>query len=201
MKKLFCLLMSIALLAVNLDAIAERPDARTFDCSVFENMEGFSVDKFDKTWTVKLAATGEAGSLALLVAATGNLNGSLRLALITVVDGRLDIGQRIQFLMDGTVYSFDISAMKEIASGMGGIIFTEEKSEFLEMFAEADEISVRATNDGARIEDTFSGENLRAVQAMVQELLRQDAMACYDSEARELVRFVENERCQEMDVR
>lgn len=191
MKKYLCLIMAALLALSCFAAMAEETEVETtssFDRSVFEGLEGYSENKFDKAWDYYVQAPSSDSSMILALLIHGKLEdpGIDRVVLVparslTDYDGV----EKIQALIGETVYTMDVSGIqKQLEVGMA--ILTDQTSSFFEVIANADEVALRATTDSGSFDATFSADNdeFRKIQTALQELFRQGGTKCFSQEGR-----------------
>ena len=127
MKKYLCLVMAALLVLISMNAMAEEPAVGTehaFDRSVFEGLDEYSEDKFDKTWSCTLIVQNPLRDLTLGMQIQGSLADS-NIDAIMFWAGSADNAEgseKIQALIGETVYSFDLSKMQELFNA--GAIFS-----------------------------------------------------------------------------
>ena len=103
------------LLLTSLNAFAESAASEdgVLDYSIFENdpAYAFEIDRFDKTWTASVEVTGDASSLSMLMSVMGNLDGEVHFFALGLPYSTEC--EKVQFLIDETVYSFDLSLVTD----------------------------------------------------------------------------------------
>lgn len=206
MKKYLCLVMAALLVLIGMSAMAEEHAAGTkhsFDRSVFEGLEGYSEDKFDKTWSYTLAAWNPLKDLALGMQVRGSLADSNIDAIMFWAgsEDNAEGSEKIQALIGETVYSFDLSKMQEFINA-GVILFSDNNSSFFEAIANAEEVSFRVTADGVNYDADFSSsdEEFNKLQLALQEVIQQGGTDCYSASALETVTTIEDYQCQVMTI-
>ena len=206
MKKYLCLVMAALLVLISMNAMAEEPAVGTehaFDRSVFEGLDEYSEDKFDKTWSCTLIVQNPLRDLTLGMQIQGSLADS-NIDPIMFWAGSADNAEgseKIQALIGETVYSFDLSKMQELFDA-GAIFFSDNNSSFFEAIANAEEVSFRVTIDGVNYDADFSSsdEEFSKIQLALQEIIRQGGTECYSASGADTIATVENYQCQVMTV-
>ena len=206
MKKYLCLVMAALLVLISMNAMAEEPAVgteRAFDRSVFEGLNEYSEDKFDKTWSCTLIVQNPLRDLTLGMQIQGSLADS-NIDPIMFWAGSADNAEgseKIQALIGETVYSFDLSKMQELFDA-GAIFFSDNNSSFFEAIANAEEVSFRVTVDGVNYDADFSSsdEEFNKIQLALQAVIQQGGTECYSASGADTIATVENYQCQVMTV-
>ena len=206
MKKYLCLVMAALLVLIGMSAMAEETAVGTehsFDRSVFEGLEGYKEDKFDKTWSYSIFALKLQDDSALGMQVQGSLADS-KIDTVTLGFTCTNTGtnsEKVQALIGETVYTFDLSKMVEVLNG-GLIFLSDNNSSFFEALANADEVSFRAVAGGKNYEADFSAEDeeFKKLQFALQEILRQGGTDCYSESGAESVAKMENLQLQVMTI-
>lgn len=150
MKKFLCLIICVILIFLSYPTLAESSQ---YDYSIFMNNEGYSYDKFDKTWNYIKYYTSDK---LMLFMAIGGADSFLHI-VFSVVEVNSSIGtpQKMQFLLDGELYEIKVAYNVDQGFIVGANGLSGEKGrKFCVALSQASEISIKVTGDkGAVIED------------------------------------------------
>ena len=206
-KRYLCLVIAALLALSGMSAMAELAAEGTehsFDHSVWEGLDGYSEDKFDKTWKYQIKVYNpQEVDLALVLTIQGKLADSKieDITLFTVDMDNAAPAEKLQVLIGETVYTFDFSEMLE-QLGLSALMLSNGNSSFFEALANAEEVSLRASFDGTSYDVVYSSNNekFKAMQSALQEFFRQGGTDCYSADAVDMCTTLEELQLQVMTV-
>lgn len=196
-RRICCILVGLLICAAAMGAFAESAGTteKTFDYSMYEGLEGFEVDSFDKVWNYTISVEGQ--NLYMGIGVQGDAEGKLNTVMLTLLSQ--SEGEKLQFLIGDTTYTFDVSEqLREIGTDV--IIMTPENLKFFEALAEADGLSVRKICDGEKYTDTYSKEELEPFQKFLKDLLSQQPLECKSKYALGMMNYMEGSGYQKLEI-
>ncbi len=157
MKRFLAVLMLVVMMC---GCVGLAEEGKTFDPSVLEGKDGYSYDKFEKTWTYQaVCGRGEEGGntylIALLIQGQKNqIETSILMFAVEEGDKLLDGLTKMAIVADDKLITVDKVLSNE---GVTGIRLTKKCTEMLENLELAKNISIRfytqsATNGHCDIE-------------------------------------------------
>lgn len=197
-RRICCILVGLLVCTAAMGAFAESAGTteKTFDYSAYEGMEGFEEDPFDKTWQYVASVDGQ--KIDMSIGTHGDAEGKLNAVMMSLLSQAE--GEKLQFLIGDTTYTFDVSEqLREVGTDV--IIMTPENLKFFEALAEADGLSVRKICDGERYTDTYSKEELEPFQKSLKDLLSQQPLECMNENGLYLIDEMERNGYQELEIR
>ena len=152
MKKMVCAFFCVILVVLQISVMAETSQ---FDWYVFQDVDGYTYDKFDKAWNITNIFNTEKGFITLkLQGAENNVY-----IVFGIADAKNSIGEpkKIQLLLDGEVYELRVANVQSSILGLIGLS-GEKGRKFCVALSQAKEVSYKITGEIGVITEDLEGE-------------------------------------------
>ena len=186
--------LAVLMLVVMLCGCVGLAEGKTFDNTILEGLEGYSYDKFDKSWTYGSADIENSG-LLFGAMATGEKND---VSFVTLMIGLENKGKTITDIEKVAIIADDklitISKMQYFASAYI-IELTTEEMEFLQLLVNAKEISMRIYADSISagyVDFELTEDGMASLRTVLENFYSLDLLSFTDEKILDTVITIES---------